>query len=235
MSNGYFKFKQFTVWHDRCAMKVGTDGVLLGASVDVANSRRVLDIGTGTGLVALMIAQRCPQADITAVEIVADAAEQAQSNVSMSPWGDRIHVVHADFKEFESEERFDTIVSNPPYFADSLLPPDKQRTSARHTTELDYASLITHASQLLSRDGELTMIVPTIMVDEIERIGGWCGLHPVRRISVITRCGVEPKRTIVTLSFREEACEAETLCMATEKRNFTDEYRSLTKDFYLNM
>jgi tRNA1Val (adenine37-N6)-methyltransferase len=224
MSNGYFRFKQFTVWHDRCAMKVGTDGVLLGASVRVDSSRRVLDIGTGTGLVALMIAQRCQAADITAVEIVAEAAQQARSNVAESPWSDRIHVVESDFKEFATAERFDTIVSNPPYFSESLLPPDKHRTSARHTTELDYTTLLSHAAELLTADGEITLIIPTMILAEVERIGRQFSLQSVRRLSVVTRHGVEPKRTVVTLSFRNEPCEERTLCMEDENRRFTDEY-----------
>jgi tRNA1Val (adenine37-N6)-methyltransferase len=235
MSNGYFRFKQFTVWHDRCAMKVGTDGVLLGASVRVANSRRVLDIGTGTGLVALMLAQRCPEADITAVEIVQEAALQARENVAESPWNNRIHVVQSDFKEFASDARFDTIVSNPPYFVGSLLPPDKHRTSARHTTELDYTTLLSHAAELLTPDGEITLIIPTMILDEVERIGQQFSLHSVRRLSVVTRHGVEPKRTVVTLSYRSESCEEQTLCMEDENRLFTDEYRRLVGDFYLNI
>jgi tRNA1Val (adenine37-N6)-methyltransferase len=235
MSNGYFRFKQFTVWHDRCAMKVGTDGVLLGASVRVEKSRRVLDIGTGTGLVALMIAQRCPAADITAVEIVEEAALQAQSNVDASPWSNRVHVVQSDFKEFASEERFDTIVSNPPYFSGSLLPPDKHRTSARHTTELDFTTLLSHAAELLTADGEITLIIPTMILAEVERIGQQFSLHSVRRLSVVTRHGVEPKRTVVTLSFRSGTCEERTLCMEGENRVFTDEYRRLVGDFYLNI
>ena len=116
MSNPYFQFKQFTVWHDQCAMKVGTDGVLLGAWASVERARRILDIGTGTGLVALMLAQRSlPDAKIVALEIDEAAAGQARENVARSPWQERIEVVQADFKKYRSSDKFDVIVSNPPY------------------------------------------------------------------------------------------------------------------------
>lgn len=132
MPNPYFSFKQFTVYHDRCAMKVGTDGVLLGAWADVVSARNILDIGTGTGLISLMMAQRC-NARIRAVDIDADAVEQARGNVAASPWQDRIEVELQDICHFTSETLFDVIVSNPPYFTDSLKCPGKQRNIARHT------------------------------------------------------------------------------------------------------
>lgn len=235
MSNGYFKFKQFTVWHDRCAMKVGTDGVLLGAWTSVDKSKRILDVGTGSGLVALMLAQRCG-ADITAVEIDEAAVEQAKMNVEQSPWKDRISVVNMDFKEFYPDECFDAIVSNPPYFVDSLLPTDKQRTSARHTTELDYSNLISHAAELLTPDGELTLIIPYAALKDVEETGWRCGLHPVRRLSVVTRYGAQPKRAIVSMSFcRDTACLDETLYMEDENREYSDEYVALIREFYLNV
>ena len=137
MPNPYFSFKQFTVYHDRCAMKVGTDGVLLGAWADVVSARNILDIGTGTGLISLMMAQRC-NARIRAVDIDADAVEQARGNVAASPWQDRIEVELQDICHFTSETLFDVIVSNPPYFTDSLKCPGKQRNIARHTDFLDF-------------------------------------------------------------------------------------------------
>ena len=133
MSNPYFQFKQFTVWHDKCAMKVGTDGVLLGAWASVQNAHKILDVGTGTGLVALMLAQRSlPDADIIALEIDEAAAGQARENVTRSPWKERVEVVQTDFRDYQSSDKFDVIVSNPPYFVDSLECPDQQRNAARH-------------------------------------------------------------------------------------------------------
>ena len=126
MSNPYFQFKQFTVWHDKCAMKVGTDGVLLGAWTSVQGAHSILDVGTGTGLVALMLAQRSlPNTNIVALEIDEAAARQAKENIVRSPWKKQIEVVQADFRKYQSPEKFDVIVSNPPYFVDSLGCPDQ--------------------------------------------------------------------------------------------------------------
>ncbi len=235
MANEYFRFKQFEVWHDKCAMKVGTDGVLLGAMAPAEGTRRVLDIGTGTGLVALMMAQRCPEAEITAVEIVGEAARQAEENVARSPWSDRIRVVNADFKSFTDGRRFDTIVSNPPYFAESLTSPDRDRTSARHTTELDFMSLIRHAAELLSPDGTLTLIIPTSVVTNIEKIAAAYGLCSVRRVVVVNRPGAAPKRTIDTLAFMPRTREDEVVYMKDKNDNFTDKYCSYVNKFYLKM
>ena len=142
MSNPYFQFKQFTVWHDKCAMKVGTDGVLLGAWASVQNAHKILDVGTGTGLVALMLAQRSlPDADIIALEIDGAAAGQARENVTRSPWKERVEVVQTDFRDYQSSDKFDVIVSNPPYFVDSLECPDQQRNAARHNGSLTYEEL----------------------------------------------------------------------------------------------
>ena len=154
MSNPYFQFKQFTVWHDQCAMKVGTDGVLLGAWASVERARRILDIGTGTGLVALMLAQRSLlDAKIVALEIDEAAAGQARENVARSPWQERIEVVQADFKKYRSSDKFDVIVSNPPYFVDSLECPDRQRAAARHNDSLTYEELLEGVNRLLAADG----------------------------------------------------------------------------------
>ena len=126
MANPYFQFKQFTVWHDRCAMKVGTDAVLLGSWIHVENAQRLLDVGCGCGLIALMAAQRCPEGKIVAIEIDPDAAQQAKENVQSSPWADRIQVIQEDFAKFTDENKFDVIFSNPPYFANSLKCPNKE-------------------------------------------------------------------------------------------------------------
>lgn len=147
MPNPYFKFKQFTVYHDKCAMKVGTDGVLLGAWCDVAGARRVLDVGTGTGLIALMIAQRS-EARITALDVDAAAVEQARENCSASPWAERIDVEQADFCSYRPDALFDCIVSNPPYFVEDVHCPDKQRNMARHTAGLTFSSLLERVGAL---------------------------------------------------------------------------------------
>ena len=148
MSDSSFLFKQFIVHHDRCAMKVGTDGVLLGAWAPVDQAHTALDVGTGTGLVALQLAQRNPHLRVTAVEIDAPAAAQAAENVAGSPWPDRIEVVCADFNDFQPDGRFDLIVSNPPYFVDALPCPDRQRNTARHAGGLNYDLLFRRSARL---------------------------------------------------------------------------------------
>ncbi|MDR0892473.1 MAG: methyltransferase, partial [Mediterranea sp.] len=154
MSKPYFQFKQFTVWHDKCAMKVGTDGVLLGAWASVAGARRLLDVGTGTGLIALMLAQRCDaDARLVALDIDALAVEQARGNVAASLWSDRIEVLEADFKQYHPDVKFDVVVSNPPYFTEALACPDPQRNMARHNDSLSYGKLLEGVAKFLSQEG----------------------------------------------------------------------------------
>ena len=162
MANGYFQFKQFTVHQQHCAMRVGTDGTLLGAWAQASDGAcRILDIGTGTGLIALMMAQRYPQAMVTAIDIDDGAVRQAKENVSSSPFADRINVIKADVLTFEDMEKYDSIVCNPPFFEDSLTCPDPQRTEARHTVTLGYRQLMKSAFRLLKDDGRFSVIIPT--------------------------------------------------------------------------
>ena len=156
MSNNYFSFRQFTIHQDQCAMKVGTDGVLLGAWVNVENAQRILDVGTGTGLIALMCAQRS-ESVIDAVEVDRAASEQAAVNCSASPWKDRITVVHDSFQHFAESTayRYDLIVSNPPFFKNSLKPKGLARSLARHDDRLSYESLLYYTVKILEPGGTL--------------------------------------------------------------------------------
>ena len=235
MSNSYFKFKQFTVFQDKCAMKVGTDGVLLGAWVSVDKAKRVLDVGTGTGLIALQLAQRNPQAEVVAIEIDSITAAQASTNVSGSPWPDRIEVVCHDFQRYSPEEKFDLIVSNPPYFTDALKCPDEQRRMARHADSLNYFSFFQQSARLLYEHGAVSIVIPS----EAERIvtnAAWnYKLFPLRRLQVFTKLGKPCRRILLTFGFQEGKCIEETLCIETEHYRYTAEYIALTKDFYLKM
>ena len=190
MSIPYFQFKQFTVWHDKCAMKVGTDGVLLGAWTSVESAHRILDIGTGTGLVALMLAQRSlPDANIVALEIDEAAVGQARENVIRSPWKERVEVVQADFRKYRSSDKFDVIVSNPPYFVDSLECPDRQRTAARHNNSLSYEDLLEGVSGLLTENGFFTVVIPADVAERVKKIASIKKLYAVRQLNVITKPG----------------------------------------------
>ena len=161
MPNPYFRFKKFTVYHDRCAMKGGTDGVLLGAWVNVLGEN-VLDVGTGTGLISLMMAQRNDKVVIDAIDIDGDAVSQAKDNIYNSPFGNRIKCWNASLQEFSSkvEKRYDVIVSNPPFFVQSLKSPNKERSLARHTDSLPIEDLIGLSASLLSQTGRISFIYP---------------------------------------------------------------------------
>lgn len=159
MPNSYFRFKQFVVEQGKCAMKVGTDGVLLGAWAELPDAGKVMDLGTGTGLIALMIAQRCGSS-VLCVDISAEACEQARENIAASPWSDRMSVLCKDVKLLGGEfgETFDCVISNPPYFQENVKCPGKLRNTARHTDDLNFNELVTSVSFLL-KDGDRKSVV----------------------------------------------------------------------------
>lgn len=224
-----FKFKYFTIWQDRCAMKVGTDGVLLGAWAH--RGSRILDVGTGTGLIALMMAQRSPQAQVVAVDIDEDAVSQAQENVAAARCEDRITVVHSSIQELGKREgyqgTFDVIVSNPPFFIDSLNAPDQQRNMARHADTLTYGELMEAAWKLLSDEGELSVVVPFDYRQRMEDEATFRGFFPSRICAVRTVEGKPAKRYL--LAFRKHPCERVHQVMTIGDA----EYKRLTQDFYI--
>lgn len=235
MSNDYFKFKQFTVFHDRCAMRVGTDGVLLGAWVSIQDASRVLDVGAGSGLIALQVAQRNPKARITAVEIDPEAAGQAFENVGRSPWAKRIEVLHMDFKEYAPLEKFDFLVSNPPYFVDALRSPDERRRMARHTGGLDYGLLFRHALDVLVPKGRIGIIIPSeVEMLALESAFAW-GWFLGRRTNVYTKPGKKCRRLLLEFCANPVTCVTADLYIECAEGGYSTEYKSLTRDFYLNM
>lgn len=216
-------------------MKVGTDGVLLGAWVQVdSGTKRVLDIGTGTGLIALMLAQRAGGAHVTGVDI--EDVSQACENADASPWGSRVEVVQMSVQEFCADKQFDLIVSNPPFFVDSLTCPDAGRTLARHAVSLPFGELRDAVVRLLSPSGSFSLILPT---SESERFIAVCDgkLRLSRRTDVRTTPGAAPKRALLTF-VHEDGRQIPALCgeltVGTgEHECYTPEYRALTRDFYL--
>lgn len=228
-----FTFKQFTVKQDGAAMKVGTDGVLIGAWSRIPEGcRRILDIGTGTGLIALMAAQRSSAA-ITAVEADASSAEQAAENVGNSPWSDRIEVVHGRIQDFEPPHKFDLIISNPPYYDGTLLCPDAERTLARHTVSLTFGELFAAVGRLIAPEGRFSVIVPSESAGALVAAGS---MHLVRRCDVRTKPAAPPKRTLLEFSPRfTGAIGFEELSIGDGHGGYSDEYRALTADFYLNL
>lgn len=235
MANPYFKFKQFTIWHDKCAMKVGTDGVLLGASAPVTTTNSILDVGTGTGLIALMLAQRTVSAQIKALEIDEDAVIQAKENIERSPWKDRIEVIQSDFNLYEPNEKYDLIVSNPPYFVDSLLSPHKQRTNARHTQTLSFDALLDGVVRCLSAVGRFSVILPIEVQDLFCGLAKDRGLFLNKILYIQTKPGASAKRIILDFSFVESILLEDTLLVELARHQYSKEYIQLTKDFYLKM
>lgn len=236
MSNPYFRFKQFTVFHDKCAMKVGTDGVLLGAWACVDNAVEILDVGTGTGLIALMMAQRNPLAKVAAIDIDAHAVEQAKENAKNSPFSDRIGIELSDFRQYvrDGVNRFDRIVSNPPYFSDSLLSPDKGRTGARHAVSLTLGDLLFSARHCLKDRGTLSLILPYDKNDELESLCDKHAFYKKRKTIVYPLPGTEPKRLLIELALMPvKKTETDSLTIETSRHCYTDEFAALVKDFYL--
>ena len=225
-----FRFKQFKVEQDGVAMKVGTDGVLLGAWADCSTAKRVLDIGTGTGVIALMIAQRSDAERVVGIDIDAAAAECAAANFTASPWSDTLEAVQISAQEFTGE-KFDLILSNPPYFVDSLLCPDSQRTTARHTTELTFEQLDKAVCRLMSSNGKFALILPT---EQMERYIGLTSLNLVRRCDVHPVEGGAVKRVMAEFAFELQDVVTESIAIERGRRgDYTEQYVTLTKDFYL--
>lgn len=235
MRNGYFKFKQFTVNHDRCAMKVGTDGVLLGAWAGYEGAGHILDIGTGSGLVALQMAQRFPKAEIEGIEIDEMAAEQAKENVENSPWNKRIRIIHTDYKQFAPEQKYDLILSNPPFFVNGLHCPDMQRKQARHADDFDFKQFFQKAFLWLNDTGKLTIIFPASGKDEIASIAQQQGLYLTEQLTIYPKPDSQPNRTILVFEKRKKTFTEYTLVIRLTDKVFTDDYVKLTKDFYLKM
>ena len=234
MPNPFFRFKQFTVYHDRCAMKVGTDGVLLGAWANVAQAQHILDIGTGTGLIALMLAQRS-DALITAIDIDEDAIEQATDNAENSPWASRIRVLQQDLCQYDTEQRFDAIVSNPPYFVNSLKCSDIQRSTARHTDTLDANKLLRKASELLHPEGHFSLVIPAEQVSQIQLLGEESGLYLARHTAVITRPGLPAKRALLEFRKANVTCQTDELVIELDRHVYSEDYIALTRVFFLKM
>lgn len=301
MANSYFSFKQFTVWQEHAAMRVGTDGVLLGAWCNVASGvsvvisdastdrrqpenvcpadpsqvlerpkidqtvwndqmrdeeeesvcgaqngadaetkkvGRVLDIGSGTGVIALMVAQRTSNAQIDAVEPDSGSCEDALRNFAESPWADRLHLHGVTLQEYVScyaeKGQYDLIVSNPPYFVDSLKAPDPVRNAVRHAVSLPFEELLDGVKTLLAEHGRFAVILPVTEGVLLEKLALERSLHCVRKCLVQTKPGVPPKRVMMEFGRKSVPLRSDLLIMETERQQeFTQEYRRLTRDFYL--
>ena len=245
---GNFRFKQFEIEQDRCAMKVGTDGVLLGAWAQ--GGRRILDIGSGTGLISLMMAQRFPEAEVVGIDMDADACGQARENVMASPFRDRVEIECCRLQDFggaseaaEASETaeglkaagvFDAIVSNPPFFVDSLKNPDSKRTMARHTDSLPFRDLFAGVKRLLSDEGVFSAIVPVEVVEQFVAESYILGFYLIRKCGVKTVERKQPKRFMLSFAkHRISPYEEHVETMMDSQGNRSEWYKKITEKFYL--
>ncbi len=248
-----FQFKQFTIEQDRCAMKVGTDGVLLGAWVSIKGKPySILDIGAGTGIIALQLAQRSKAEMVDAIEIDENAYEQCVDNFENSPWADRLFCYHASLEEFveEIEGKYDIVISNPPFYSPPLpaaFPPKGEsnisdsRKLARFNDALPFDELIESASQLLSDEGIFAVIIPRKEEENFIKMASEVNLFPNRicrvRGTETSRHGgqAEEKRSMLEFSFEKISPKMENLIIETSRHNYTEAYKNLVQDFYLKM
>ncbi len=239
MANNYFQFQQFHVEQSACAMKVSTDACLLGAAADLTHATRLLDIGTGTGLLALMAAQRHPTVQIEAVEIDAAAAAQAAANAATSPWGGRIAVRAMSLATFAATKPapFSHIICNPPFFRQSLRSPDAARSTARHEAadSLSFAALATFAADFLLPSGLLTVLLPPVEMRAFELVADAVGLHAATRLVVRHRPGSRPLRHITGFQRATGAVHETALIIreAADDTVYSAEFRALLAGFYL--
>ena len=235
MSNSYFRFKEFTIEQEDCAMKVGTDGCLLGGWFDCSTSQRILDIGCGSGLIAIMAAQRC-NATITGIEIEQNAANQATRNVNNSPWNNRIEIINCDILQYSPQEQFDTIVSNPPYFVNSLKCDEMSRTLARHSDTLNCKSFFKKAASLLTARGKISIIIPTDILEEWKDAATLSGFSLLRATFVKTTPRKTPKRVLAEF-IRAYTCNTHTeiLILEDEPGVYSKAAQEILRDFYLKI
>lgn len=231
-----FIFKQFTVSHEKCAMKVGTDGVLLGAWANAYDDKPILDVGTGSGIVALMMAQRFSVNEITAIDIDNDAVIQAQENFDNSPWKGRLKAIQDDFSNTKLSEKskFGTIVANPPFFKEQVLSTDNKRISARSVNSLPTDSLFLNMVRLMNHDATATIIIPFDRANEIIAEAAINGLFLTRRTDVITKPGKNPKRSLLEFKKSIQQTVFSKIVLNDELNNRSNQYKALTKDFYIH-
>jgi len=237
MPNTSFAFKQFTIKQDKCAMKVGTDAVLLGSWVMPNGSKYVLDIGTGTGVISLMLAQKT-QAHIDAIDIDEDAVWQAKQNVSDSKFSQQISVAKSSLQEYakNTTRKYNLIVTNPPYFEQSLKSSDEQRSHARHADVLPFEELLDGVLKLLDEKGKFCLILPTLEAEKFRALAEKRGLHLSKLLRVKSRIDKETdKRHLMQFEIKPTEFSETTIAIElSERHQYTEEYKDLTKDYYIN-
>ncbi len=233
-----FKFKQFEVNQDQCAMKIGTDSVLLGAWTSIKNNPlSIVDIGAGTGILALILAQRCNAEIIDAIEIDANAYEQCVTNFEQSPWADRLFCYHAALNEFvaEIDQKYDLIICNPPFYTENYKTTNKQRDLARFTDAMPFNHLLLGVSKLLQPNGIFSVVIPYKEEINFLTLAKKNGLFANQILHVKGNSLSPIKRSLITFSFKEKTPFVKTLIIEKSRHNYTIDYINLTKDFYLKL
>ena len=226
-----FRFKEFSIIQDRSAMKVGTDAMLLGSLISPNISGNCLEIGTGTGVISLMLLQRSPELFITSIDIDRESLDEALENFKNSPWKNRVEGIQCDFLEFSSIHKFDLIVSNPPYFENGLLNDSKRKALTRHEESLPLIDLFEKSSILLSSEGLFWLILPFETASKWKIRAIEFGLFCKEEITIYGKPNL-PKRTVFCFSKYENKCSQRELIIRSEDNSYTDEYKSLTFDFH---
>lgn len=235
MKNSSFQFKQFAVQQDRCAMKISTDGVVLGAFAGSGNPKNILDIGAGTGVVSLMMAQRFPEAMITGIEIDKDASEQATENVRNSPWSNRIRILNQSFQEFgkHQTDKFDLIVSNPPYFPNHLKTKDQQRNLALHNDALPFGELMVGIKSIMEQEATTWLILPPHQMEETNKIAEFLGLFAFEKMKLHDKATTDVIRVIQGFSFLKKDLKIASLSIKDEDSKYSKVYSELLREFLI--
>lgn len=237
MANSYFSFKQFTVHQRLCAMKVGIDGVLLGAWANTVNCKNILDIGTGTGLIALMLAQRSG-ASVLAIDIESGAIHQANENICISPWPSRISAIEISLQDYseQTNDKFDLIVSNPPYFINALKSPELSRSTARHTDQLTHSELLSCSKKLLAENGKISIVLPVNEGLDCIKYANTINLYCSKMVEVHPKPDKPAKRLLMEFVSEKVDTENSRIVIETnERHHYSDDFILLVKDYYLNL
>jgi tRNA1Val (adenine37-N6)-methyltransferase len=236
MPNNYFKFKQFTIQQEHCAMKVCTDACLFGAwvadQIKTKAATSILDIGAGTGLLSLLLAQKVP-AFIDAVEIDAAASQQAKENVEASPWKERLTIIHTDILQLKAEKKYDCIISNPPFFENDLKSSDQNKNAAKHDTTLTLEQLFNTAQAHLNNDASFAVLLPYHRTAACIAIAEKLHLYPVKKALVKQTAAHEPFRTMLLFSNQLSPVAEETIIIKTAQEKYSEKFSQLLKDYYL--